>query len=71
VKAVEQAAAAIEAALSGLEVRPHWGKVFTARADALVRHYPRLRDFRALRAELDPRGASTNAWLRERVLGDI
>ena len=67
---VEQAAATIESALAPYAVRPHWGKVFAARADGLAALYPRLDDFRALRRELDPRGAFTNPWLRERVLGE-
>ena len=67
--AVERAVAAIESALEPFAVRPHWGKVFAMRADRIATLYPRLTDFRALRDELDPRGALTNAWLRERVLG--
>jgi xylitol oxidase len=67
--AVQRAAAAIEDALAGLAVRPHWGKVFAMGAEQIAELYPRLPDFRALRDRLDPRGAFVNPWLRERVTG--
>ncbi|MBQ1093828.1 FAD-binding protein [Streptomyces sp. B93] len=58
----------LEAALDGFEARPHWGKVFTTPAHALRERYPRLGDFRALAAELDPAGKFANAFVRD-VLG--
>ncbi len=49
----------IEAALAPFEPRPHWGKVFI-RSPALS--YPRLPEFRALRARLDPERVFGNAF---------
>jgi xylitol oxidase len=64
--AVRAACVEVERALAPLAPRPHWGKLFTAP----VPRYPRLHDFRALRAELDPRGVFANEWMRAHVLGD-
>jgi len=58
--------AEIEARLAPFAPRPHWAKVFTARAAALAPRYERLSDFAALRDDLDPRGAFSN--VRSRVL---
>ena len=69
IDAVRAALDAVEAALAPLEARPHWGKLFNARADAIAPLYPRLHDFRALLDRLDPRGAFRNAWLERCVLG--
>jgi xylitol oxidase len=66
---VEAVVGQIEAALAPFAARPHWGKVFTARADAIGPLYPRLSAFRDLRARMDPEGTFVNDWLRERVLG--
>ena len=57
---------ALEAALAPFAARPHWGKVFHRPAPGSL--FPRLADFRALAADLDPRGTFRNGWL-ERVLG--
>ena len=65
---VERVVAEIEAALAPLGARPHWGKVFTARADAIRPLYPRMADFLALRERLDPEGTFVNGWLHEKVL---
>ena len=65
---VETVVARIEAALAPLGGRPHWGKVFTARADAIAPLYPRMADFMALRDRLDPGRTFVNDWLREKVL---
>ncbi len=59
---------AVEAALAPFEPRPHWGKVFHTGREELAARYPRLGDFAALAARLDPRGAFRNAWLEERLL---
>jgi xylitol oxidase len=67
---VEAALGAVEAALAPFNPRPHWGKLFLARADTVGRLYERLPDFAALIARLDPRGAFRNSWLENRVLGD-
>lgn len=44
----------VEDAFSDLDARPHWGKMFATSSDALAASYPRLEDFRALVARLDP-----------------
>jgi xylitol oxidase len=49
----------IEAALAPFEPRPHWGKLFVQSPAAL---YPRLPEFRALRASLDPGRRYANAF---------
>ncbi|HEY1568160.1 MAG TPA: D-arabinono-1,4-lactone oxidase [Solirubrobacteraceae bacterium] len=66
---VEAVVARIEAALAPLAARPHWGKVFTARADAIAPRYPQMEDFLRLRDRLDPSGVFVNDWLRAKVLG--
>jgi alditol oxidase len=68
-EAVLRAVAEVEAALRPLGARPHWGKVFVARAANIAPLYERLGDFVTLMERLDPRGAFRNAWLEERVLG--
>ena len=57
---------AIEAALLPLGARPHWGKVFERIEPA---NYPRLGDFRALRARMDPELKFDNAFLRRHLAG--
>lgn len=61
-EAVAPAVRAVEHALSPYAARPHWGKVFTTEPAAVRALYPRLPDFEALRARLDPRGAFDNAF---------
>jgi xylitol oxidase len=68
--AVQEMVAQIEDALTPFEARPHWGKVFHARAAAIDALYKRHSDFVRLVERLDPRGAFRNAWLKARVLGD-
>lgn len=58
----------LEAALATFSARPHWGKVFTADPDLLERMYPRLGDFRALAARLDPNRVFVNEFLERTVL---
>lgn len=60
----------IERLLEPFEARPHWGKLFQARAEKIAPLYPRLPDFRHLVERIDPRGCFANDWLRTRVLGD-
>lgn len=59
----------IEERLAGFEVRPHWGKLFHG-GPWLATRYPRLADFRALAAELDPDGRFAGPFLRRHVLTD-
>ncbi|MET9554690.1 D-arabinono-1,4-lactone oxidase [Streptomyces sp. NPDC006645] len=56
--------ARLEAALDGLDARPHWGKVFTTEPAELRGRYPRMADFLKLRDSLDPAGKFTNNFLR-------
>jgi xylitol oxidase len=58
---------AIEEALLPIGARPHWGKLFTADASSLAAAYPMLSDFQRLRAEVDPTGKFTNAYLDEKL----
>ena len=67
--AVARVLADVEAALAELGARPHWGKLFLARADTIAERYERLPDFAGLVERIDPRGAFRNGWLEERVLG--
>jgi xylitol oxidase len=63
--AVLRACAAVEEALTDFAPRPHWGKVFTLDRVAVRAGYPRLADFRAVRARNDPEGKFGNAFLDE------
>jgi alditol oxidase len=67
-QAVERALSEIEAALAPLHARTHWGKLFLMRAERLAPLYERHRDFVALLARIDPRGAFRNDWLEAHVL---
>ena len=58
----------LEAGLAPFDARPHWGKVFTGDRASLERVYPRLDDFRALAARLDPNRVFVNEFLAEKVL---
>ncbi|MFC8077866.1 D-arabinono-1,4-lactone oxidase [Streptomyces sp. NPDC057307] len=60
----------LEAALEGLDARPHWGKVFTTAPAELRGRYPRMADFLALRAALDPAGKFMNNFLRRLLFED-
>ncbi|MDT0165223.1 FAD-binding protein [Actinotalea sp. AC32] len=57
----------LEEVLAPFAPRPHWGKLFTADVAgapaALRAAYPRLDDFRALAARLDPQGRFHNDFL--------
>jgi len=68
--AVSEMCAEVERVLAPFSPRPHWGKVFEQGAATIASRYPRLADFDALRNELDPRGAFTNAWLLQQLLPD-
>jgi FAD-linked oxidoreductase len=66
--AYEPAFREVEAALSELDGRPHWGKRSFLGAAELAPRYPRWDAFQAVRAQLDPRGRFANAWVCD-VLG--
>ncbi len=58
----------LEDALAPFAARPHWGKLFS---DAAAHLYPRLADFRALVARLDPAGTFGNDFLDRHLLGNV
>ncbi len=58
----------VEAVMTGLGGRPHWGKMHTRGAGYLRGSYPRFADFVTLRDELDPARRFGNPYL-EQVLG--
>jgi L-gulono-1,4-lactone dehydrogenase len=58
----------VEAVMTSVGGRPHWGKMHTRDADYLAGAYPRLSDFIALRDLVDPGRRFTNGYLRQ-VLG--
>jgi L-gulonolactone oxidase len=58
----------VEAALSELGGRPHWGKRSFLDHRALAPRYPRWDDFQRVRAAFDPHGRFANAWIRD-ILG--
>ena len=58
----------VEAALSAVGGRPHWGKRSFLSAAELAPRYPRWDDFQAIRARFDPGGRFASAWVRH-VLG--
>ena len=53
----------LERALSGFEVRPHWGKLFTMAPAAVRSAYPHMAQFVALADELDPGRKFRNEFL--------
>jgi L-gulono-1,4-lactone dehydrogenase len=58
----------VEAVMTSVGGRPHWGKMHTRDADYLAGTYPRLSDFTAVRDLVDPDRRFGNAYLRQ-VLG--
>ena len=61
---------AIEAALGPFGFRPHWGKLFAASAREIEAVYPRLPEFRRLRARLDSGGVFRNPFTDRFISGD-
>ncbi|TDC65603.1 FAD-binding protein [Actinomadura sp. GC306] len=59
----------VEDLLTGLDGRPHWGKMHTRDAAYLEKVYPKFADFVALRDELDPDRRFANPYTRQ-VFGD-
>ncbi|HTZ92626.1 MAG TPA: D-arabinono-1,4-lactone oxidase [Streptosporangiaceae bacterium] len=64
----EQYFADVEAVMTSVGGRPHWGKMHTRDADYLAGAYPRLSEFLAVRDLVDPDRRFTNGYLRQ-VLG--
>jgi alditol oxidase len=61
--AVGPVVAAIEAELTPLGARPHWGKVFSVPPQTVRALYPRWADFQALASSLDPAGKFRNDFM--------
>ncbi len=61
--AVRPVVGAVEAALDGLDARPHWGKVFSTPPERLAQLWPHLADFVATARAADPGGKFRNAFL--------
>ncbi len=61
---------AVEAALTALDGRPHWGKVHYRDAESLRSSYPRFAEFVEIRDRVDPEGRFSNDYL-DRVLGRV
>jgi L-gulonolactone oxidase len=60
----------VEAIMTELGGRPHWGKRHFQTAATLRGRYPDWDRFQAVRARVDPAGMFTNAWT-DRVLGSV
>ncbi|MGO8959144.1 MAG: D-arabinono-1,4-lactone oxidase [Streptosporangiaceae bacterium] len=58
----------VEAVMTAVGGRPHWGKMHTRDADYLASAYPKMPDFTAVRDLLDPERIFGNGYLRQ-VLG--
>jgi L-gulono-1,4-lactone dehydrogenase len=58
----------VEALMTGVGGRPHWGKMHTRDAGYLADAYPKMSDFTAIRDLLDPERRFGNEYLRQ-VLG--
>jgi FAD/FMN-containing dehydrogenase len=58
----------VEAVMTAVGGRPHWGKMHTRSAEYLRQAYPKHGDFVALRDELDPERRFGNPYLTQ-VLG--
>jgi L-gulonolactone oxidase len=56
--------------MSGLDGRPHWGKMHTCDAATLRTRYPRFDEFLAVRKRADPAGVFSNDYT-DRVLGPV
>jgi L-gulono-1,4-lactone dehydrogenase len=57
----------VEALMSRLGGRPHWGKRSFLGAAELAPRYPRWDAFQAARAELDPEGRFENDWITRSI----
>ncbi len=66
--AVSKLLPVIEKELSPMQVRPHWGKLFTIDHATLASRYERMTDFIQLSRELDPEGKFRNEFLEQKVL---
>lgn len=60
----------VEALMTDVDGRPHWGKLHAQTAATLAPRYPEWERFQAVRRRLDPEGRFANAYL-DRVLGPV
>lgn len=67
--AVRELLPKLEERLDELEVRPHWGKLFTMEPAKVAARYERLQDFRALVSRYDPHGKFRNDFVDRYVFG--
>ena len=65
--AVQPLLRVVEDALAPFAPRPHWGKLFTMTPAQVAAVFPRLKNFRALRKELDPDGKFLNPFVAQYV----
>jgi xylitol oxidase len=52
-----------------LNVRPHWGKLFTVSPETLRSRYEKMEDFENLIKQYDPQGKFRNQFLDKNVFG--
>jgi xylitol oxidase len=57
----------IEAKLAPFSARPHWAKVYTMNTSQITPLYSRIKDFRALAQEFDPKGKFSNAYIHDHI----
>jgi len=57
----------IERELSGFNVRPHWGKLFTISKQTLTERYPMSGEFKKLAKMYDPDGKFMNQYLNQNL----
>jgi xylitol oxidase len=68
-EAVAKVLVAVEWQLEAYDARPHWGKLFAMPPERLAERYPRLAEFRAMRARHDPDGKFGNSFLDQHLAG--
>ena len=59
----------LEEALAQFAPRPHWGKLFVTTPEQIAARFPRINEFRVLRARMDPDRKFLNAFVAG-VLGE-
>ena len=67
---LRQTLTVLEAALEPFQPRPHWGKLFLMDGATVQSRYPRMADFRALAARLDPAGKFRNAFVDDYLFAE-
>lgn len=60
----------LESTLAPFSPRPHWGKLFMMEPAQIAATFPRMADFRGLRARMDPDGKFSNPFVA-RLLGEV